>query len=159
LPHLSRTYFLSLRLLAEDEAELARNFYWLSTRPDVLDYQAKVEPWEYYTPSKQYADLTMLNHLPPAEVELQYELGANDDDVRVELTNRSDRIAFFIELLLTEPDTGVPVVPVFWQDNYVSLLPQETTIVSATFSATPKPVLTARGWNVAEVRSVPVRAS
>jgi exo-1,4-beta-D-glucosaminidase len=159
LQHLSRTYFLSLRLLAEDEAELARNFYWLSTRPDVLDYQAKVEPWEYYTPSKQYAELTMLNHLPPAEVELQYELGANDDDVRVELTNRSDRIAFFIELLLTEPDTGVPVVPVFWQDNYVSLLPQETTIVSATFSATPKPVLTARGWNVAEVRSVPVRAS
>ena len=90
--------------MASQGATLSNN--WLSTRPDVLDYEARVEPWEYYTPSKQYADLTMLNHLPPADVELQYELGANDDDVRVELTNRSDRIAFFIELLLTEPDTG-----------------------------------------------------
>jgi len=30
-------YFLDLRLKAGDGAELARNFYWLSTKKDVLD--------------------------------------------------------------------------------------------------------------------------
>jgi len=150
---ISTTYFLSLRLLDPNNAELARNFYWLSTKPDVLDYQAKVEPWEYYTPSKEYADLTMLDRLPAAQVDVGYDFGANAAEVRVELTNRSDRIAFFLELLLTEPDSGEPIVPVFWQDNYVSLLPNETRVVSATFpAAKQKPVLQVRGWNLEQVR-------
>jgi exo-1,4-beta-D-glucosaminidase len=149
---ISTTYFLSLRLLDANGAELARNFYWLSTKRDVLDYQAKVEPWEYYTPSNGYADLTMLNHLPPAQVEVKCDLGANGPEVRVELTNRNDRIAFFIELLLTEPGSDEPIVPVFWQDNYVSLLPNETRIVSATLPPlTQGLVLTVRGWNVGQV--------
>jgi exo-1,4-beta-D-glucosaminidase len=152
LPHLDRlsnTYFLNLRLLDASNAEIARNFYWLSTKLDVLDYQAKVEPWEYHTLSKEYADLTLLNHLPPAQVDVRYELGANGEEVRVELANRSDKIAFFLELLLTEPESGEPIVPVFWQDNYVSLLPNETRVLSAALSQTRQaPVLTVRGWNI-----------
>jgi exo-1,4-beta-D-glucosaminidase len=145
---LSMTYFLSLRLLGPSEVELANNFYWLSTKPDVLDYHAKVAPWEYYTPSKEYADLTMLDHLPPAQVSAEYGFEATERKVRVELTNRSDKIAFFIELLLTEPGSGEPLVPVFWQDNYVSLLPHETRVLFATFpTAKGKPSLSIRGWN------------
>jgi exo-1,4-beta-D-glucosaminidase len=149
LDRISTTYFLSLRLLDVNDVELARNFYWLSTKPDVLDYQARVEPWEYYTPSKEYADLTMLNHLPPAQVDVVCHLGADGKDIRVELANRGEKIAFFIELLLTGPDGGEPIVPVFWQDNYVSLLPNETRVLSATLGPTTrKPVLKVRGWNV-----------
>ncbi len=156
---ISTTYFLSLRLLDANSVERARNFYWLSTKPDVLDYQAKVEPWEYYTPSREYADLTMLNHLPPAQVEVAYDLKANGGEVQVQLTNRSDRIAFLIELLLTKPDRDEPIVPVFWQDNYVSLLPNETRVLRATFGpVTGKPALKVRGWNIEQVCSVPVRA-
>jgi len=159
LDRVSKTYFLSLRLVDTNNAELAGNFYWLSTQPDVLDYQAKVEPWEYYTPSKGYADLTMLNHLPPAQVDVAYDLGANGKDVRVELANRSDRIALFLELLLLDPRTHEPVVPVFWQDNYVSLLPNETRVLVATIPEhVEKPALTVRGWNIEQVCNVPVRA-
>ncbi len=162
LPHLDRistTYFLSLRLRDASGEELGGNFYWLSTKPDVLDYQAKVEPWEYYTPSKEYADLTMLNHLPPAQIDVAYRVRATGRKATVELTNRSGRIAFFIELLLTEEYTGEPIVPVLWQDNYVSLLPNETRTVAVTFPArTQMPLLTVRGWNIEQVCSVPVRA-
>jgi hypothetical protein len=39
-------------------------------------------------------------------------------------------------------------VPVFWQDNFMSLLPHETRVVTAGFSArVQKPILTLRGWN------------
>jgi exo-1,4-beta-D-glucosaminidase len=154
--HITTTYFLSLRLLDAAGVQVANNFYWLSTQPDVLDYDAKVEPWEYYTPSKQYADLTMLNALPRAEVEVKHRVETNDrgGEIIVDLENRSDRIAFFIEMLLVDGRTGEPVVPVFWQDNYVSLLPNETRVLSATFSAAvQEPSLIVRGWNVDQAAS------
>jgi len=154
---ISATYFLSLRLLDASNAEIARNFYWLSTKPDVLDYQARVEPWEYYTPSEECADLTLLNSLPPAQVDVThcFDADGSESRVTVELNNRSDRIAFFIELLLTDPATGEPIVPIFWQDNYVSLLPRDDRTVSASFSSLMnKPVLTVRGWNVEQTSSI-----
>ena len=64
---ISTTYFLDLRLAGQRV-----NFYWLSTKPDVLDYEARVEPWAYYTPSKEFADFTALNSLPAAKVEIEY---------------------------------------------------------------------------------------
>jgi exo-1,4-beta-D-glucosaminidase len=150
LPHietLSRTYFLSLRLLNAAGAQIADNFYWLSTKPDVLDYEAKVTPWEYYTPSKGYADLTMLNSLPPAHVDMTHRI--EEGTITVELANPSDKIAFFIELLLTDAVAGEPIIPIFWQDNYVTLLPNETKTLTATFPpAERQPLLTIRGWNL-----------
>jgi len=150
--NLTTTYFLSLRLLDAAGAQIADNFYWLSTKPDVLDYQAKVMPWEYFTPSKGYADLTLLNSLPLAEVGVTHRLEAVGDKgkITVELANHSDRIAFFIELLLTDDRTAEPVVPIFWQDNYVTLLPNETRTLTAMFpSSEQQPALTIRGWNIA----------
>ncbi|MGB2865624.1 MAG: sugar-binding domain-containing protein, partial [Sedimentisphaerales bacterium] len=55
LLNISMTYFLDLRLNNDKGIEIGSNFYWLSTRPDVLDYDTKVEPWPYFTPSKEFA--------------------------------------------------------------------------------------------------------
>jgi exo-1,4-beta-D-glucosaminidase len=147
---ISTAHFLDLRLLDRQRQLVANNFYWLSTKPDILDYEAKVEPWEYYTPSKAYADFTLLNDLPMAQVDVR--MSSSGTEVSVELENGSDAIAFFVELLLTD-DAGEPLVPVFWQDNFVSLLPHETRTLTGRFSSTvEKPALTVRGWNVEERR-------
>ena len=70
--------------------------------------------------------------------------------VSVELENRSEAIAFFVELLLSD-DAGEPVVPVFWQDNFVSLLPHEKRTLTGAFShSIEKPALIVRGWNIDE---------
>ena len=145
--NISTTYFLSLRLLNASGVQVADNFYWLSTKPDVLDHEAKVTPWEYYTPSKGYADLTMLNSLPPANVDMTHHIG--DGTIAVELANRGDNIAFFIELMLTDAATGEPIVPVLWQDNFVTLLPNETRTLTGTFTSVGHtPTLAFRGWNI-----------
>ncbi|MHC4517491.1 MAG: glycoside hydrolase family 2 protein [Planctomycetota bacterium] len=154
--NISTAHFLNLRLVDAQRRAVASNFYWLSTRPDVLDDDARVEPWEYYTPSQQYADLTQLNSLRPAElgVKLHGEPGDRKDKVTVELENQSDMIAFFIELLLLD-GVGEPVVPIFWQDNFVSLLPNETRTLRAAFpGSAEKPALIVRGWNIAECHHV-----
>lgn len=148
--NISTAYFLDLRLTDEQTQVVANNFYWLSTTPDVLDYDAKVDSWEYYTPSKAYADFTLLNSLPMAEIDAR--ISHSGTMVSVELENRSEAIAFFVELLLSD-DAGEPVVPVFWQDNFVSLLPHETRTLTGEFShSIKKPTLIVRGWNIDERR-------
>jgi len=155
--NISTTYFLDLRLNNEKGIEIGNNFYWLSTRPDVLDYDAKVEPWPYYTASKEFADLTALNSLPPGKVNIEYHTQITGENIKLTATlhNAGDKIAFFIELKVSDKKSRDTILPVFWEDNYVSLLPGEIRTIEATFSAiNDRPVLTIDGWNL-ENRSNP----
>jgi exo-1,4-beta-D-glucosaminidase len=151
---ISATYFLDLRLLDSDETQIASNFYWLSTQDDILDYEAKVDPWEYYTPSKQYADFTLLNSLAPTTVEVRHELERKDDNnvMSVGLKNTGADVAFGIELNLADANTDTGIVPIFWQDNYIALLPGESRTMHAVFSRAASDVsLDIQGWNVEKV--------
>jgi exo-1,4-beta-D-glucosaminidase len=148
---ISRTYFLDLRLNNDKGIEIGNNFYWLSTRPDVLDYDTKVKPWPYYTPSKEFADLTALNSLPSAKVNFNYHAESTNQQKKIAATlnNTGKTIAFFIELKISDKKTGETILPVFWEDNYVSLLPGETRTVEAAFPAIKdQAVLTINGWNL-----------
>jgi exo-1,4-beta-D-glucosaminidase len=53
------------------------------------------------------------------------------------------------------PETMQPVLPIFWDDNYVTLLPGEERTYDAKFFLSDfngeKPVLEVRGWNVEKV--------
>ena len=150
LADISTTYFVDLRLCGQRNKEIANNFYWLSTRPDVLDYDAKVEPWPYYTPSKGFADFTAMNSLPAARVGIEYEAEtvAEGTKVTTKLTSLAKTIAFFIELKICTAD-GETILPVFWDDNYVSLLPGETRSINAALpAANARVVVTADGWNL-----------
>jgi exo-1,4-beta-D-glucosaminidase len=155
LPGITGTYFLDLRLFDSDKTQIASNFYWLSTKPDILDYVAKVEPWEYYTPCKQFADFTLLNSLATTKVEVQHNLKAENDHntLSVELNNTGSSIAFAVELNVIDSSTGSGIIPIFWQDNYVTLLPAESRNIKATFTkATSDVSLNIQGWNIASTR-------
>jgi len=41
------------------------------------------------------------------------------------------KIAFFIESKIVDKNTGKSILPVFFNDNYISILPGETKIISA----------------------------
>jgi exo-1,4-beta-D-glucosaminidase len=132
LKNLTKTYFLSLTI-SDKGTELADNFYWLSTVEDQLDYKAKVEGWYFHTPSKAYADYTALNKMekikPSHDVTIS-EIG--DFKVfEVNLTNKSDKIAFFIENRIIDKQTGETILPVLWSDNYVSVLPGKSKKLTA----------------------------
>lgn len=152
LPERTTTSFLDLRLLDADGAEIGNNFYWLSTKPDVLDYEAETGAWQFYTPSKEYADFRLLKSLPQVTLDVTHECQTDDGITTstVELKNPSSQIAFFIELALCDRDSGETILPVLWDDNYVSLLPGETRTVQATLATDPgqgTPQLKINGWN------------
>jgi exo-1,4-beta-D-glucosaminidase len=149
----SRTYFVDLRLTDANGAALSRNFYWLSSHPDVADFDSTTY---YVTATRQYADFTALASLPQATVTSAATFTRHGDlgEAHVTLKNDGDALAFFVRLRLLAGDDGEEVLPIEWSDNYVSLLPGEKLELTATYALKAlhgrPPVLEVSGWNVGE---------
>ena len=70
----------------------------------------------------------------------------------VTLENPSKSLAFFVRLKVNKGKAGEEILPVLWQDNYVSLLPGERRDITATYRTselgTAQPVVEVSGWNL-----------
>jgi exo-1,4-beta-D-glucosaminidase len=143
-------YFLELRLTDSSGNLVGSNFYWLSTKREIIDW-AKSTWW--MTPTDSFADYSALAQLPKVKLSVneRTEQSGPDSVTRVTLENPSKTLAFFVHLKVTR-GKGEEVLPVLWQDNYVSLLPGERREVSATYRTSDlegtKPTVEVTGWNV-----------
>jgi exo-1,4-beta-D-glucosaminidase len=150
---LSRTYFLHLQLHDSAGRLLSDNFYWLSTKPDVLDWKHKQDT--VYTPQAEFGDLTGLNTLPKVKLEVSStkEEQSGKAGARASIRNPSGSIAFMVHLRVTTGKPGQDVTPIFWSDNYFSLLPGEQKEVTAIYDPANlngrDAVLAIDGYNVA----------
>lgn len=146
-----KTYFASLKLTDLSDNVVADNFYWLSSKPDIMDWNKTT--W-VNTPMKGYADLTGINKLPQVTINSTMEQSKTDDgqQFKVKLENPNPSIAFFTELTLLDEETGQTLLPVFWSDNYVSLTGNETKELTATIAneiiGNKRVALRVKGWNV-----------
>ncbi|MFT3928496.1 MAG: hypothetical protein QM778_38560 [Myxococcales bacterium] len=151
LDGLSATYFVALSLSRGNSA-LSHNFYWLSTKPETIDLAAS--DW-YHSPTSSFADYTALDALPKVDLQISATSSQDGDrgETTVTLTNRSEHIAFFTRLRLTAGKSGKSVLPVLWQDNYVSLVPNESRTLKATYARSSlggsPPVVEVSGFNQA----------
>jgi exo-1,4-beta-D-glucosaminidase len=149
---LAPTYFLKLELHDAAGKLLSDNFYWLSTKADVLDWAKRSDT--VYTPQKEFGDLTGLNSLPTAKVAITRGLvfRGRNPSFFVIAENKSDSVAFMVHLRLTRGKGGDDLTPVFWSDNYFSLLPGEKKSVTARFDSAllqgMTPELVVEGWNL-----------
>ncbi|MEN8122177.1 MAG: sugar-binding domain-containing protein [Bacteroidota bacterium] len=157
IENLTDVWFLDLRVYDQNNTEVDNNFYWLSKKDDVLDYEAaKKLDWPYYTPSKDYADYTALNKLSRVKLEYDYRFERINEHGKITLAvkNQSDTIAFFIFFDVVDGDTEEPILPIFWDDNYVSLLPGEERTYSAYYflneTNNKKPTVKVKAWNVGQ---------
>jgi exo-1,4-beta-D-glucosaminidase len=147
---LSPTYFLVLRLENAGGKLVGSNFYWLSTKPETLDW-AKSTWW--MTPTDSFADYTALAQLPKVKLKVtqRTELRGEDSVTYVTIENPSNSLAFFVRLKVDQGVKGEEILPVVWEDNYISLLPGEKREVSATYRTSElgpaKPAIEVSGWN------------
>lgn len=165
---LSTTYFVNFTLESSGQV-LSRNFYWLSTRAETLDWgreeedtsgQYDISTW---TPTKDFADYTALNTLPRITLEAtaQSTKQGNQGTTTVTIHNPSSTLAFAVRLKVDRPGNNrvsrevkedTEILPVLWEDNYFALLPGESRQVKATYAADSKsnahPVVEIEGWNV-----------
>ena len=146
---LTTTYFVTLELRDPSDRVVSRNFYWLSTKPETLEWEKS--NW-YYTPTKTFADYTALNTLPHIDFQLSSTTRDQGSDkvTTVSIANPSKALAFGVRLKVNKGADGDEVLPVLWEDNYFELLPGESRQISATYHARDlgraTPVVAAEGW-------------
>ena len=147
----SPVYFLVLRL--EDGAGklVGSNFYWLSTKPESLDWEKS--NW-FTTPTSSFADYTALSQLPKEDLRIasRTERQGEESVTHVAVENPGKALAFFVHLKVDKGKGGEEILPVIWEDNYFSLLPGEKREVTATYRTaelgSAKPDVEVSGWNV-----------
>lgn len=158
IPGLSSTYFVRCQLNAADGRLLAENTYWESTTDDDLGSPKNDD--QFMTKLVKWADLTALDHMPRTKIDVAARLlpSAPERVASVTLTNRSNRIAFFVRLELTKGIDGEEVLPITYDDNYITLFPHEARIIRVNFQdaqlAGTAPALRVEGYNLAKITTI-----
>ena len=151
IPGLTSSYFLKLILEDKSGKLISSNFYWLSTKGEVLDWEKSKG---HYTPAISFADFTALEKLQPAKlVTAGYVERKGDEEVaHVSVENKSRSLAFAVHLQIERGRSKREVLPVLWEDNYFTLLPGEKRQLTARYGTKDlegqRPVLAISGRNV-----------
>ncbi|HEV2115328.1 MAG TPA: glycoside hydrolase family 2 protein, partial [Terriglobales bacterium] len=151
LPGLTSTYFVRCDLTAADGSPLAENVYWQSTSDDDLGPPSNDD--QFLTKLVKWADLTALNTMPPTPVGVGVTAsGAEQRSAKITVTNNSRHIAFFIRAEVTKGIDGDEILPITYDDNYITLFPHQSRTIEAHFEASQlggaAPALRVAGYNV-----------
>ncbi|MEO7277276.1 MAG: glycoside hydrolase family 2, partial [Sphingomicrobium sp.] len=123
---------VALKLADSSGATVSENFYWRGK--DAASYRA-------------------LDTLPNVALELTATASVEPGDrtLTATLSNRSPTPVLNAKLTLVDAK-GQRILPAFYSDNYVSLLPGEVKTIGIRYPAnqTSAPAITLRGWNVTE---------
>ncbi|MER6529725.1 sugar-binding domain-containing protein [Streptomyces sp. NPDC001508] len=155
---LTPTYLARLILSDATGREVSRNVYWLSTRPDTLDW-ARTD-W-YHTPTTSHADLTGLGRMARVPVAATAATvsanGTSTTTVTLRNEGRGRTPSLLTDVHLVDA-ADVPVLPVRWSDNQVTLWPGETATLTAVYRTADlrgsAPRVRVSGWNT-PARTVP----
>ena len=114
-------WYLRLQLF-EGETLLSHNDYVIGREPD---------------------NLQALNALPNAKVQVKRQPGC------ITLTNTSEVPALMLHLVAREPD-GTRILPTYWSDNYIHLMPGESRTLTYTLpdGDTPLGRIDVNGFNL-----------
>jgi hypothetical protein len=125
---------------------LASNFYWSS------------DPTQ---PIQQYTDLAVLHQNVQEWVDVSATLStpifSNETDlntytVALSLSKKASNVAMFVQMDLIDQSTGDRILPVWFSDNLICLVPGEARTLTVTTSVAieePRQVaLRVSGWNV-----------
>jgi exo-1,4-beta-D-glucosaminidase len=156
----SPVYFVKLSLKNGRGHEVSSNFYWLPVSLSKIDWDKASRDTDH-APIAAYEDLTALKSLPRIRLQVKAKLSGAGDAAQVMLHNPSTKLAFQAHLGIRNPGSEDEVLPVLWEDNYVTLLPGESRMLTARYLTKhiirQGAKLLVDGWNV-ERREIFVKA-
>ena len=135
-PNSSAVFFVRCQLLDAHGKLLIENVYWQSQKDDDVgehDSAFGLEP-------ASWADMTSLNTLPrvPLELSAKHSLPAGENRVTIRLHNSSERIAFFERAVITDAKDGDELLPIEYDNNYVTIFPGETVEIRSVLPQSAK---------------------
>jgi len=124
--------FLYLQLLDKNQNQITDNFYWFP------DAEGKY---------------TGLNEMKETKLDVKTKI-LSEGKMEVTLSNPAGNpVAFFNRISLLDAQTGKRILPAFYDDNYVSVLPgkEKKIIVEYTPRQGQSLQIEVRGWNVSPI--------
>ncbi|HUC83742.1 MAG TPA: glycoside hydrolase family 2 protein, partial [Candidatus Acidoferrales bacterium] len=121
-------YLAKLTLCEYNGTPLSENFYWHARDPEQL---------------QELDSMEKVNLAGKLRLTAHRQSG-----VDCEIANPSHAPALAIKLTLRNAETGKRILPVYYDDNYFSLLPGESRVIHIESDSTAKPQVTVDGWNV-----------
>ena len=125
LNDLTSVYFVRCQLLDDSGRSLVENVYWQSTKDDDLGAPANDKAFDLNPAS--WADMTALNTMQqvPLEVSASQNVAAGENHVTIRLRNSTRQVAFFERAEITSTRGGDEILPIEYDDNYVTVFPGE----------------------------------
>jgi exo-1,4-beta-D-glucosaminidase len=136
--NISQTYFARLTL-ARGTSVVSRNVYWLSTKPDRIDWASTHGNFQSHAAFEPdgYADLTGLQKLGSAQVKAVAATRREGDEVVMAVTIRNVS-AGGTPVVSARADVFAgrrEVLPIRWSDNQITLWPGEQQTITAHYEA------------------------
>ncbi len=137
-PHDSPVFFVRCQLFNKSGEVLAENIYWQSQKDD--DLGDRKNDGAFALQQESWADMTALNSMPQAPLDLSAKQtsagGANRITIR--LHNATEYVAFFERAEITSEQDGDEILPIEYDDNYVTVFPGETAEIHGVVSQSDK---------------------
>jgi hypothetical protein len=127
----ARVVLTKLELRGSDGRLISENLYWLAREPEAFRAMTAMEKAAVGVTARRLAD------------------DDGEQVIEATLSNPGDRPALMVKLAVLDA-AGERVLPAYWSDNYVSLMPGETRVVTlrAPRSAAMPDRIGVHGWNV-----------
>jgi exo-1,4-beta-D-glucosaminidase len=154
VPNLDPTYLVRAVLMDAASRVLAENVYWESVTDDELGEAENDQ--QFKTSLAKWADMSALNTMPRADLDVSTEVteANRERKIAITLANPTGHVAFFVRAEVTRGTDGEEILPITYDDNYITVFPHETRTITATFRRSvptePTPALRVEGYNVAK---------
>lgn len=144
LPPAKGFYFLRLQLADKNGKIISINWYWLSQKPDVLDWQHS--SWND-TPQSGFADYTALKGLGKTTLSFTvHAIPADSARYAITISNKGKVVAFQVHLRALKGKGGDDILPVLFSDNYLELAPGESRTIQCSYAGKAKPYFKVSSW-------------
>ncbi|MBV9514447.1 MAG: glycoside hydrolase, partial [Mycobacteriaceae bacterium] len=154
----SSVFFVRCQLIDRTGKPIADNVYWQSQWPD--DVGPPENDTAFESKQASWADMTALNYMAPVALDInaRHAPAEGDDTVVVRLRNPTSRIAFFERAEILSTRDGDEILPISYDDNYVTVFPGETVDIRGVVPPNGPPAnwIRVTGYNTSPV-TVPVR--
>ncbi|HLP75853.1 MAG TPA: glycoside hydrolase [Candidatus Paceibacterota bacterium] len=138
-PESSPVFFVRCQLFDAAGKLVVDNTYWQSQKDD--DLGARAHDGYMSLRQDKWADMTALNTMPPATLEVrasQTRIG-NESHVTIRLHNPSKHTAFFERATISTKRDGNEILPILYDDNYITVFPGETAEIHGIVQRDAKP--------------------
>lgn len=147
-PQSTPVFFVRCQLLDQNGKLLVDNTYWQSQKDDDMGDPKNDSAFDLKQDS--WADMTPLNTMSQVQLQVSARktVAGSREQVSIQLHNPSEHIAFFERASVTAAQNGDEILPILYDDNYITVYPGETVEIHATVAkATEANWIKLEGYN------------